>query len=86
MTLRHVAFSAALAALAFATAAFAASSARAGVSDFPASTWSAWLADQGVGATAPSTTRALVMELPFILRATEAAARGQSSASFWRTS
>ena len=52
----------------------------------PASAWPASAATHGVGATCPSTTRARATVLPFIFSATEAAARGQSSASFCRTS
>ena len=52
----------------------------------PASTLAASAATHGVGATWPSTMRAPATVVPFIRSATEAAASGQSSASFCRTS
>src|SRR5579862_3861140 len=72
--------------LASATAAFAASSALSVVMALPVSACSAWVAAHGVGATCPKTIRAEPTVLPFIFRATDAVASGQSSASFCRIS
>src|SRR5579883_914805 len=75
-----------LSGLASATAAFAAASAVAAVTGLPESALPAAADSHGVGATCPMTTLAEETFEPCIFSVTEAAASGQSSASFWRTS
>src|SRR5664279_3878926 len=75
-----------LSGLAWATAAFAAAIAVSLLMGLPTSAAAASSEIQGMGATCPSTTRALLTVLPSISSATLAIARGQSNAARWRTS
>src|ERR1017187_3958389 len=75
-----------LSGLACATAALAAAIAVSGVMVLPTSVCAASGEIHGIGATCPSTTRALFTVLPSISRATLAIDSGQSNAARWRTS
>src|SRR5271166_6685626 len=75
-----------LSGLALATASLAAAIAVSGETLLPTSACSEPSEIHGMGATWPSTTRAVLTVLPSIWRATLACASGQSNAALWRTS